>query len=241
MPQCAPFKNALSVNGLSNAMSEELWTAVDDYLEAGFFPEDAALQHALDSTAAAGLPAHLAVSASQGKFLQMLAQIHGAKNILEIGTFAGYSTIWLARGLPSDGKLISIEAVPSNAVLAQQNIDYAGLSHCVEIHTGRALDILPQIEQSALTPFDFIFIDADKSGYKGYVDWALRLSRKGTVIILDNVIRGGGIIDMQSNNRTMIGLREYFDHLAQQQRLTTTTLQTVGCKGHDGFTLAVVL
>lgn len=222
-------------------MSQDLWTKVDDYLEARFFPEDQALTHALDCTAAAGLPAHLAVSASQGKFLQMLVQIHAAKRILEIGTLAGYSTIWLARGLPEDGKLTSVEAVPSNVVLARQNIEFAGLSDIVEIHLGRALDVLPSIEQSMEVPFDFIFIDADKSGYKDYVDWALRLSRKGTVIILDNVIRGGGIVDLDNNNRTMTGLREYFDHLATQNRLKTTTLQTVGCKGHDGFTLAIVL
>lgn len=222
-------------------MNQDLWTAVDYYLEAHFFPEDQALNHALECTAAAGLPAHLAVSASQGKFLQMLVQIHAAKNILEIGTLAGYSTIWLARGLPEGGKLISVEAVPSNVTLARKNIEFAGLSDCVEIHIGRALDILPQIEHSAQVPFDFIFIDADKSGYKEYVDWALKLSRKGTVIILDNVIRGGGIVDENNNNRTMTGLREYFDHLATQKRLNTTTLQTVGCKGHDGFTLAVVL
>lgn len=222
-------------------MSQDLWTKVDDYLEARFFPEDQALTHALDSTAAAGLPAHLAVSASQGKFLQMLVQIHAAKRILEIGTLAGYSTIWLARGLPEGGKLTSVEAVPSNVALARQNIEFAGLSDIVEIHLGRALDVLPNIEQSMEVPFDFIFIDADKSGYKDYVDWALRLSRKGTVIILDNVIRGGGIVDLDNNNRTMTGLREYFDHLATQNRLKTTTLQTVGCKGHDGFTLAIVL
>ena len=222
-------------------MSEQLWTAVDDYLEAHFMPADPALEHVLQTTLDAGLPPHLAVSSLQGKFLQMLAQIHGAKKILEIGTLAGYSTIWLARALPQDGRLISLEAVPTNVTLARKNIEFAGLSHLVDIHAGKALDIFPEIEQSGIAPFDFIFIDADKSGYKDYVDWALKLSRPGTVIILDNVIRGGGIVNFDNNTRTMTGLREYFEHLAAQQKLTSTTLQTVGCKGHDGFTLAVVL
>lgn len=222
-------------------MSEQLWTAVDDYLEAHFMPADLALEHVLQTTLDAGLPPHLAVSSLQGKFLQMLAQIHGAKKILEIGTLAGYSTIWLARALPQDGHLISLEAVPTNVTLARKNIEFAGLSHLVDIHAGKALDIFPEIEQSGIAPFDFIFIDADKSGYKDYVDWALKLSRPGTVIILDNVIRGGGIVNFDNNTRTMTGLREYFEHLAQQKKLTSTTLQTVGCKGHDGFTLAVVL
>ncbi|ONG41558.1 methyltransferase [Alkanindiges hydrocarboniclasticus] len=222
-------------------MSEQLWTAVDDYLEAHFMPADPALEHVLQTTLDAGLPPHLAVSSLQGKFLQMLAQIHGAKKILEIGTLAGYSTIWLARALPQDGRLISLEAVPTNVTLARKNIEFAGLSHLVDIHAGKALDIFPEIEQSGIAPFDFIFIDADKSGYKDYVDWALKLSRPGTVIILDNVIRGGGIVNFDNNTRTMTGLREYFEHLAQQKKLTSTTLQTVGCKGHDGFTLAVVL
>lgn len=218
-----------------------MWTAVDDYLEAHFMPADPALEHVLQTTLDAGLPPHLAVSSLQGKFLQMLAQIHGAKKILEIGTLAGYSTIWLARALPQDGRLVSLEAVPTNVTLARKNIEFAGLSHLVEIHAGKALDIFPEIEQSGIAPFDFIFIDADKSGYKDYVDWALKLSRPGTVIILDNVIRGGGIVNFDNNTRTMTGLREYFGHLAQQKKLTSTTLQTVGCKGHDGFTLAVVL
>ena len=222
-------------------MSQDVWTAVDDYLEQHFMPDDPALAHASNATIAAGLPPHLAVSSLQGKFLQMLAQIHGARRILEIGTLAGYSTIWLARALPADGKLISLEAVPTNVTLARKNVEFAGLSHLVEIHAGKALDIFPELEQSSHVPFDFIFIDADKSGYKDYVDWALRLSRPGTVIILDNVIRGGGIVNFDNNTRTMTGLREYFDHLAQQKKLTSTTLQTVGCKGHDGFTLAVVL
>lgn len=218
-----------------------MWTAVDDYLEAHFMPADPALEHVLQTTLDAGLPPHLAVSSLQGKFLQMLAQIHGAKKILEIGTLAGYSTIWLARALPQNGRLISLEAVPTNVTLARKNIEFAGLSHLVEIHAGKALDIFPEIEQSGIAPFDFIFVDADKSGYKDYVDWALKLSRPGTVIILDNVIRGGGIVNFDNNTRTMTGLREYFEHLAQQKKLTSTTLQTVGCKGHDGFTLAVVL
>lgn len=222
-------------------MSQQMWTAVDDYLEAHFMPADPALEHVLQTTLDAGLPPHLAVSGLQGKFLQMLAQIHGAQKILEIGTLAGYSTIWLARALPQDGRLISLEAVPTNVTLARKNIEFAGLSHLVEIHAGKALDVFPAIEQSGIAPFDFIFIDADKSGYKDYVDWALKLSRAGTVIILDNVIRGGGIVNFDNNTRTMTGLREYFEHLAAQKQLTSTTLQTVGCKGHDGFTLAVVL
>lgn len=217
-----------------------MWSKVDDYLESHLIDHDSKLEHAIQATAEAGLPPHLAVSASQGKFLQMLVQIHGAKKILEIGTLAGYSTIWLARGLPEDGYLISLEAVPSNVTIARRNIEYAALSHCVEVRAGRALDTLPIIEAEGFAPFDFIFIDADKSGYKDYLDWALKLSRSGTIIIMDNVIRGGGIVDEQNNNRTMTGLREYFEHLAKQDRLSATTLQTVGCKGHDGFTLAVV-
>ena len=222
-------------------MSQNTWTAVDEYLENRFIAADPALEHAQQATLDAGLPPHLAISGLQGKFLQMLAQIHGAKKILEIGTLAGYSTIWLARALPEEGRLVSLEAVPTNVTLARKNIEFAGLSHLVEIHAGKALDVLPEIEQSNNVPFDLIFIDADKSGYKDYVDWALKLSRKGTVIILDNVIRDGGIVNFENNTRTMRGLREYFDHLATQNKITTTTLQTVGCKGYDGFTLGVVL
>lgn len=222
--------------------SEALWSNVDTYLEQQQIDHDDALDHALQAAKDAGLPPHLAVSASQGKLLQMLAQIHGAKKILEIGTLAGYSTIWLARALPADGKLISLEFSPNNAALARSNLAYAGLADKTEIRAGNAIDTLPQIEAEGLGPFDFIFVDADKSGYKNYLDWALKLSRPGTVIIMDNVIRGGGIIDAENHlrSRTMLGLREYFDHLSQQDRLTATTIQTVGNKGHDGFTLAIV-
>ena len=233
----APFKIAQS---LKDTMSQDTWSKVDDYLEHLLINHDSALDYALEATAEAGLPPHLAVSASQGKFLQMMLQIQGAKKVLEIGTLAGYSTIWLARGLPEDGFLVSLEAVPSNVTIARRNIEHAGLTHKVDIRAGKALDTLPEVEAEGFAPFDFIFIDADKSGYKDYVDWALRLSRPGTVWIMDNVIRGGGIVDMQNNTRTMTGLREYFEHLAQQDKVTATTLQTVGCKGHDGFTLVIV-
>lgn len=227
--------------GSKDTMGQDMWSKVDDYLEHLLIEHDPVLDYALQSTEEAGLPPHLAVSASQGKFLQMMLQIQGAKKVLEIGTLAGYSTIWLARGLPEDGYLISLEAVPSNVTIARRNIEHAGLSHQVDIRAGKALDTLPVVEAEGFAPFDFIFIDADKSGYKDYVDWALRLSRPGTVWIMDNVIRGGGIVDMQNNTRTMTGLREYFEHLAQQDKVTATTLQTVGCKGHDGFTLVRVL
>lgn len=220
-------------------MTEELWTHVDRYLVEHLIPRDVVLEKALEANAAAGLPT-IDVAPNQGKLLHLLARIQGAKRILEIGTLGGYSTIWLARALPTDGKLITLEAEPKHAEVAKTNIERAGLSSLVELRLGPALDTLPQLHKEAATPFDLIFIDADKENIPAYLDWSLRLSRPGTVILVDNVIRDGAIIDPKDPDPNVQGVRRFFEKIAADPRLDATTLQTVGSKGYDGFTLAVV-
>lgn len=217
-------------------MSQELWTAVDRYIAHLCVASDDALDRALDDSAAAGMPA-IAVSPTQGKFLMILAQMLGARRILEIGTLGGYSTIWLARGLAAGGKLITLEADPKHAAVASSNIARAGLADAVEVRVGKALDTLPQLEGL----FDLIFIDADKVSYPEYLQWSVRLSRPGTVVVADNVVRKGAIIDADSSDRNVLGVRRFNEILAAEPRLTATTIQTVGSKGYDGFTIARVL
>jgi predicted O-methyltransferase YrrM len=180
------------------------------------------------------------VAPNQGKLLHLLARIQGAKRVLEIGTLGGYSTIWLARALPSDGRLVTLEAEAKHANVAKANIERAGLSSLVELRLGPALDSLALLHQEGVPPFDFIFIDADKQNIPRYLEWSLRLSRPGTVIITDNVVREGAIINPEDPDPRVQGVRRFFEMVAADPRLDATTLQTVGSKGYDGFTLAVV-
>jgi predicted O-methyltransferase YrrM len=221
-------------------MPQEQWTAVDRYITDLLVPPDPALDAALQSSAAAGLPA-INVAPNQGKFLMLLAQIQGARNILEIGTLGAYSTIWLARSLPSDGHLITLEAEPKHADVARTNIARAGLAHLVELRLGPALETLPRLAAEDAGPFDLIFIDADKPGYPDYFLWTLKLSRRGTVIVADNVIRDGAVIDPASEDPRVQGMRRFNELLAAEPRVSATEIQTVGSKGYDGFALAVVV
>jgi predicted O-methyltransferase YrrM len=223
-------------------MSQEQWTAVDQYLTGLFVPPDEALDGALADSAAAGLPA-IQVSANQGKLLHLLARMTGAKRVLEIGTLGGYSTIWLGRALPpagQGGKLVTLEFEPKHAQVARANIARAGLADVAEIMLGPALDSLQRLAAQGTPPFDFIFIDANKTGYADYLEWSLKLSRPGTVIIADNVVRKGAVVDANSADANVQGVRRYNDLVARNPRLSASAIQTVGSKGYDGFTVAVV-
>jgi len=220
-------------------MSQQLWTAVDSYIVDTLIPHDPGLDAVLQANAAAGLPA-IDVAPNQGKFLHLLARIQGAKRILEIGTLGGYSTIWLARALPPDGRLVTLEFDPKHAKVAAANIENASLARIVEIRVGSALDSLAQLQREGCPPFDLIFIDADKPNNPGYLEWSLRLSRPGTIIIGDNVIRDGAVTDPEDPDPRVQGVRNFIQMMAEDPRLDATALQTVGSKGYDGFTLAVV-
>jgi len=221
-------------------MSRDLWTKVDKYFIDLFQPRDAALDAALQASEAAGLPA-IAVAPNQGKLLMLLAQLQGARAILEIGTLGGYSTIWLARALPPDGRLISLEASLAHAEVARANIARAGLGAIVEVRVGRALDALPKLETEGLGPFDLVFIDADKSATADYFAWALKLSRRGSLIVADNVVRDGKVIDGGSRDSDVRGIRRFAEIVAAEPRVSATAIQTVGGKGYDGFVLALVV
>jgi predicted O-methyltransferase YrrM len=221
-------------------MAQEQWTAVDSYIADLFIGSDFALEAALDASKAAGLPA-ISVSPAQGKLLHLLARVQGARSILELGTLGGYSTIWLARALPPDGHLLSLEIDPLRAELARANVARAGLaSGAVEIRLGRAEDSLQQLITKGHAPFDLIFIDADKPGYAEYLKWSLKLSRAGTLIIADNVVRKGAVADPASKDENVQGIRKFNELLAAEKRVTTTVIQTVGSKGYDGFALILV-
>lgn len=219
--------------------AQKIWIDVDQYFAEQLRLSDSVLDAAIQANAAAELPA-IDVAPNQGKFLNLLAQLTHSKKILEIGTLGGYSTIWLARALPAGGRLISLEFSPKHAEVAKSNIRRAGLSDRVEIRVGAALDSLPQIESEGLAPFDFIFIDADKPNNPGYLEWAIKLSRPGTLIIVDNVVRDGEIADASSADPMILGTRKMFDLMSSDLRLSSTALQTVGSKGYDGFALAIV-
>ncbi|MEU6623374.1 O-methyltransferase [Streptomyces litmocidini] len=219
---------------------EDRWTAVDQYITETIAPADEALTAALADSAAAGLP-EIAVAPNQGKLLHLLAATQGARNVLEIGTLGGYSTIWLARALPADGRLITLEYDPAHADVARANIARAGLDKIVEVRTGAALDSLPRLEAEGAGPFDLVFIDADKVNNPHYVAWALKLSRPGTVIIVDNVVRNGKVATPDPDDPAITGTREMFDLIAREPRLDATALQTVGTKGYDGLLLARVV
>jgi predicted O-methyltransferase YrrM len=220
-------------------MSKKKWTAVDRYISDTLIPADPVLEAALTASTKAGLPP-IAVAPNQGKWLMILAQAIGARSILELGSLGGYSTIWLARALPADGRLITLEADPRHAEVARANIVRAGLAGKVELRLGKALDTLPEIAAEGLGPFDFIFIDADKGNYPGYLEWAVKLSRRGTVIIGDNVVRDGDVIDANNTDPAVQGVRRMNEIIAADSRLTATAIQTVGSKGYDGFMIAIV-
>ena len=220
-------------------MSEKLWTEVDAYFEALLLPPDPALDAALESSDAAGLPT-ISVTPCQGKFLALLAQAMGARTILELGTLGGYSTIWLARALPAGGRLVTLEYEPKHAEVARVNLASAGLAGVVDLRVGRALDTLPRLAEERAGPFDFVFIDADKETYADYFDWALRLSRRGTLIVADNVVRDGDVVDAQSSDSRVQGIRRFNERVAREPRVSATVVQTVGGKGYDGFLIALV-
>jgi predicted O-methyltransferase YrrM len=220
-------------------MSAELWTAVDRYLTDHLAPNDPALESALAASAAAGLPA-IQVTANQGKLLHLLARVKEARNILEMGTLGGYSTIWLARALSQGGRLITLESEPRYAQVARANIMRAGLEHLVELRLGRALETLPRIAAEGRGPFDLTFIDADKPNTPEYFTWALRLSRRGSLIIVDNVVREGAVIDAASHDASVQGVRRFYELLAAEKRVSATAIQTVGSKGYDGMAIALV-
>ncbi len=220
-------------------MSQEQWTAVDRYFTDLLIPPDAALDAALADSIAAGLPA-INVAPNQGQLLHILALSHGARTILEIGTLGGYSTIWLARALPAGGRLITLEADPQHAAVARANIARAGLADVVEVRLGKALDTLPQLAAEGLGPFDLVFIDADKVNTAAYFAWALKLTRRGSLIITDNVVRNGGVIDPDSADPNVQGVRRFNEALAAEPRVLATAIQTVGSKGYDGISFALV-
>ena len=220
-------------------MTQQRWTAVDSYIRDLLVPPDPALDAALGASAAAGLPP-IQVSPNQGKLLMLLAQIQGARNVLEIGTLGGYSTIWLGRGLSQGGRLITLEANPKHAELARGNIARAGLAEVVEVILGRAIDTLPHLAAMGRGPFDLIFIDADKPSLPDYFTWSLKLSRPGSVIVIDNVIRHGTVIDAASTAPDIQGARRMNEMMAAEKRVTATAIQTVGSKGYDGFAIARV-
>ena len=225
-------------------MTQELWTAVDRYICDHLLGEDAVLDAALAASDAAGLPS-IAVTPNQGRLLELLVRIHGARRVLELGTLGGYSTIWLARGLPAGGQLVTLEANPRFAEVALANIAAAGLADIVQLRVGPALETLPELAAEGGGPFDLIFIDADKQNYPGYLEWSLKLSRPGTLLIADNVVRDGAILDAdiggeESEDRLLRGVRSLYELLAAEPRIEATAIQTVGAKGHDGFALGLV-
>lgn len=220
-------------------MSLPLWTDVDRYFSAALLAPDPDLAQTLEANAAAGLPPH-DVSPLQGKLLQLLVQIQGARTILEIGTLGGYSTLCMAKVLPRDGRIVTLEADPRHAEVARANLRRAGCADRVDLRVGRALDTLPRLEAERAGPFDLFFIDADKPSNPDYLAWALRLARPGSVIIADNVVRDGHVIDPASTNASVAGVRRFMELLAAEPRVNATAVQTVGVKGYDGFVIGRV-
>jgi predicted O-methyltransferase YrrM len=221
-------------------MTQQHWSQVDAYLVDKLVPSDAVLDAALRSSTEAGLPP-INVAPNQGKFLALLAAIQGAKRILEIGTLGGYSTIWLARSLPADGHLLTLELDPTHAEVARTNVERAGLAAKVEVRVGRAVDSLAALAGEGVAPFDFVFIDADKQSIPEYFQWSLKLSRAGSVIVVDNVIRKGAVIDAASTDPNVQGVRRFNELLSKTAGVSATAVQTVGSKGYDGFALIRVL
>jgi caffeoyl-CoA O-methyltransferase len=220
-------------------MDKNFFSSVDSYINDLFAIEDNALIATDRSIEEANIPS-ISISANQGKFLQVLARLCNAKKILEIGTLAGYSTIWMARALNNNGRLITLEFDPKHAAVAQKNINNAGLQSIVDIRIGKALETLPQLEAEGIGPFDMIFIDADKPPYVEYFQWALKLSRPGTLIVADNVIREGKVLDANTKDEMVKGAQRFNKMLSAEPRVSATIIQTVGMKEHDGMAIAVV-
>lgn len=220
-------------------MTEDQWAAVDHYFDGLFAPPDPALDAAIKATSDAGMPL-INVAANQGKLLQLLARMVGARKILEVGTLGGYSAIWMARALPPDGRLITLEVNPTHADIARANIARAGLADKVEVRLGSAHDSLPQLAEQGSGPFDLVFIDADKASTSAYLTWALRLTKPGSLILIDNVVRNGAVADAASTNADVQGIQQGLAMLANEPRVSATALQTVGVKGYDGLAIALV-
>lgn len=220
-------------------MSQELWSAVDGYICEHLLERDPVLDAAVAASDAAGMPP-IAVTANQGKLLELLVRIHGAQRVLELGTLGGYSTIWLGRGLAKGGRIVTLELNPNYASVAAANIERAELTDTVDLRIGPALETLAAMHSAGEQAFDLIFIDADKQNYPGYLEWSLKLSRPGTVLIGDNVVRSGGIVDPENENAVVEGVRRFYELLAENPRIDATAVQTVGDKGHDGFALGIV-
>ena len=219
---------------------QQMWSDIDHYIESHLIPEDPILTQTLENTAAHGFPDHLAVAANQGMLLQMLIQMNKCKRVLELGTFAAYSTIWLARALPEDGYILTIEGRDTHAAMGQENIERANLPQTIELKVGRATDILNALPEN-IEAFDFIFVDADKQSYPEYLELSLNLSHSGTVIVLDNVIRAGDIMNPENVKPSIEGIRQMYQAMQNHPKiLSCTALQTVGSKGHDGFAIAIV-
>jgi predicted O-methyltransferase YrrM len=212
----------------------ETWSAVDSYFEGSLLNDDPSLDFALEASTAAGLPP-IQVSPTQGKLLQLLAQTQGARKILEVGTLGAYSTLWLARALPKGGSLITLEFDPRYAAVARKNLEKGGFAGTTEVITGDAKQTLPRLAAERRGPFDFIFIDADKSGYPEYFNWALRLSAPGSLIVADNVVRNGAVADAANREAYVLGVRRMTELVAAESRVSATVIQTVGSKGYDGF------
>ncbi len=221
-------------------MSQDQWTTVDTYFDGLFAPTDDVLTSALTTTTDAGLPA-INVSPSQGKLLYFLARMHKVYSILEIGTLGGYSTIWLSRALPADGHLITLEIDPAHAAVARTNIERAGFSSQVEVIVGKAIDSLPKLAERGAGPFDLVFIDADKASTPDYLAWSLRLTKPGSLIIIDNVVRNGAVADPTVADIHVKGVQKALAMLSEDKRLVSVALQTVGSKGYDGFAMALVV
>ncbi|AYB36928.1 O-methyltransferase [Brevibacillus laterosporus] len=219
--------------------SPKKWTEVDQYFNSMLLPSDPILDEVLQANAKAGMPA-IDVAPNQGKLLYLLAKIRGAKKILEIGTLGGYSSIWLARALPQDGQLISLEYEQSFAHIAEENVKKAGLAEKVSILVGPALETLPTLQEKGLTGFNMVFIDADKQNNPHYLQWALKLCNPGAIILGDNVVRDGEVIHPESEDDRIQGIRQFIDLLSSEPRIESTAIQTVGSKGYDGFVLGVV-
>jgi predicted O-methyltransferase YrrM len=219
--------------------AHDLWAQVDAYIADLYVAPDQSLEDALSSSAEHGLPS-ISVSPPQGKLLHLLARLQGARTILEIGTLGGYSTIWLARALPPGGRLITLEKDAKHAEIARSNITGAALEGVVEVRVGPAQETLPALERDGPAPFDLVFIDADKRSYPEYLTWSLRLTRNGSLIIADNVVRDGAVLDDSSTDPDVRGVRRFNEMLGAEPRISATAIQTVGGKGYDGFTLALV-
>jgi predicted O-methyltransferase YrrM len=220
--------------------TNELWTSVDRYVNETVARNDEVLEAAVKANAAAGLPS-IDVTPSQGKLLHVLALATGAKRVLEIGTLGGYSTIWLARALGRGGRVVTLEFEPKHAEVAKKNLKRAGLAKKVEIRVGAAADSLARLQEEGAKPFDLIFIDADKQNNAVYLDWALKLAKRGTVIVVDNVVREGALADAGSTDPAIVGTRAMFERMANEPRLVATAVQTVGSKGYDGFAIGLVV